>query len=147
MCTNDNIPQSKYWSRLEFWKEYKPSHQGHCHLYLCLSNLMGILHPWTPASSNENGGDRLCLQVVQAASSSPDGSVPVSAKSLLDLTLNSHFQPDGLCSSQGNQGYPCVCTMLAMGHFLFCVWNVMLVLQHQQVTEGLILSSRWMLLL
>lgn len=68
--------------------------------YLCLSRLWGTLHPQTPAPFKEKGWDRLRLLVglgtTWAASPSPDGSVYESAQPALDLTLNSHFQPEGM---------------------------------------------------
>lgn len=78
---------------------------------------MGNLHPQTPAASNEKVWDRLWLLVglrtTWAASPSPERGVHELTQPVLDLTPDSHIQPEGTRGSaghglwsEGNQGHP-----------------------------------------
>lgn len=77
--------------------------------YMYLSRPLGILHPQTPASSKEKDWDTLWLLVglgtTWAPSPSPDGSVHETAQPVLGLTLNSHFQPEGVAGALGFSMY------------------------------------------
>lgn len=65
-----------------------------------LKQTAGNSPPTDTSFFKEKGWDRLLLLVglgtTWAASPSPDGRVHESAQPVLDLTLNSHFQPEGM---------------------------------------------------